>query len=171
MNRSARLRRTVSGHGMPCPYNARTTHFVRTKFGRPIAAFSIIRITRGHLRFAAGMCRKYCWAETTKRFAGGGGVAHWRRLGAIVPSCWMGRGLARRIADCWVRLPVACETRDRMQRRRFRACGRTHFCSLRWVLSPNQCRITWMDAGTGVELLERTAMNFFPSGVTSYDGT
>src|SRR5271163_1658101 len=92
---------------MPCPYDLTRIHLVRTKFTRQIAAFWIIRITRGRLRFAGGMCRKYCWAGITRRYASGGGVARWKRLGAIGRSCSMGLGWARRTAGCWMRLRAA----------------------------------------------------------------
>ena len=77
-----------------------------------IAGFWIIRITRGRLRFGGGMCRKYCWAGITRRYASGGGVAHWRRLGGIGRNCWMGLGWARRIGGCWMRSCAVRRNKD-----------------------------------------------------------
>src|ERR1700691_1003496 len=72
-------------------------------------AFSIIRITRGRHRFAGGMCRKFCWAETMRRYGSGGGARRSRRLGATGQNCSMGLGSARRIDCCSMRL---CTARD-----------------------------------------------------------
>ena len=53
----------------------------------PAAAFSITRTTRGRSRFAAGMCRKFCLAETTKRFAAGAARKRSKRPSAIARTC------------------------------------------------------------------------------------
>ncbi len=72
-----------------------------------ITASSIIRITLARRRFVAGMCPKFCLAETTKKSASGAENVPWRKPGAIVPTCSTAQGLAPRIAACWTRLRVA----------------------------------------------------------------
>src|ERR1700733_11465696 len=110
MNRSVRWRLGVRGWDLSWAHPGLITQRRRVANRLPcITAFSIIRITRVRHRFAGGMCRKFCWAETMRRYGSGGGAAPWRRLGATGRSCSMGLGWARRIDGCWMRL---CAARD-----------------------------------------------------------
>ncbi len=70
------------------PIGAKHVDAARTTAGSSVAGFWIIRITRGRLRSAGGMCRKCCWAETTKRSASGARNRRSKRLGAIGQTCW-----------------------------------------------------------------------------------
>ncbi len=59
----------------------------RTSRFEPVAGFSIIRITRGRLRSEVGTFRRFCSAETTKRFASGARKKHWKKLGGTDQTC------------------------------------------------------------------------------------
>ena len=57
-----------------------------TSTDRPLL-FWIIHTTRGRRRFAAGTCRKCCWAATTKKSAAGAAKKPSKRHCAIARTC------------------------------------------------------------------------------------